>query len=144
MMTTPTALFLLAAATSVQPVAPAIRCENALRITVFRDGRFLVNEKRSSRDDLDAQIARAGRTRNGEIWFYKADAGNGGPDARAEQGRYQPEDEYTKLGWHITRQAHAHRLPISPTSKPDFSDVVVPGAGRTFARSDCSITGAVP
>jgi len=144
MMATPAALFLLAATASAQPLAPAVRCENALRITVFRDGRFLLNEKWSSMDDLDAQIARVGRTGDGEIWFYKAGAGNGEPDADAKRGWYHAEDGYTKLGWHITRQAHAHRLPISPTSRPDFSDVLVPGAGRTFARSGCSITGLVP
>jgi hypothetical protein len=78
-----------------------------LKVSVLADGTILVEGRRSTFDELDAALARA-KEANGQVWYHRETA-RGEPPAAAIQ---------------VVQRIVALKLPISMSSKPDFSDWV--------------------
>jgi hypothetical protein len=78
-----------------------------LKVSVLANGSLLVEGQPATFDALDAALARAKET-NEQVWYYR-EAARGEPPAAAMQ---------------VIQHVAAVKLPISLSSKPDFSDWV--------------------
>ena len=78
-----------------------------IRISVLASGEILVDGKHVELDQLDA-ILEAAKSENPTVWYYReAAAKDAPPEAMA-----------------VIQLAIQHKLPISISSKPDFSDYI--------------------
>ena len=80
-----------------------------LKIAVFMDGRFTVDGAPSSIKELSESLRKLGE-RKGVVWYYR------------EAGQREP----PPIALEVLKQVVDARLPIRLSSKPDYSDSVVP------------------
>jgi hypothetical protein len=78
-----------------------------LKISVLQSGKILADGVEISLDDLNARLSQI-KSQNGVVWYYR----------EAAQGKAPP--VATEVIKTILNQA----LPISLSSKPDFSDAI--------------------
>jgi hypothetical protein len=78
-----------------------------LKVSVLQSGKLLANGAEIRLDDLDARLSQL-KSQNGVVWYYR-EGGQGEPPPIAM--------EVMKL---VVKQS----LPISMSSKPDFSDTI--------------------
>jgi len=78
-----------------------------VEVKVFQSGRFLVNEREMAIDKLDNLLAKM-KTKNGEVWYYR------------ESGQQEP----PAIAMQILQIVVNQQLPITMSSKPDFSDFI--------------------
>lgn len=82
--------------------------ENAiLKISVFKSGQIKIEDKEISLQDLEVLLAALAQ-KNGMVWYYR-EAAQGEPPSQAME---------------VIKLVVKYRLPISLSSKPDFSDYV--------------------
>ena len=81
--------------------------ESVLRISVLSSGRILLEGKKVTLAKVKKALAKAQSARS-PIWYYR------------ESGKGQPTIEAIE----IVKLVVAHKLPISLSSKPDFSDYI--------------------
>src|SRR5215471_16272904 len=78
-----------------------------LKVCVLADGTIQVEGRPATIDELDAALSRA-KEANGQVWYYR----------EAAKGEAPP------LARQVIQRVAALKLPISLSSKPDFSDWV--------------------
>jgi len=78
-----------------------------LRVTVLANGNILLEGQPATLPELDAALARA-KESIGQVWYHRESAGS----------------EATATAKHVIQRITALKLPISLSSKPDFSDWV--------------------
>jgi hypothetical protein len=88
-----------------------------LKVSVLADGTILVEAQPATFEQLDAALTRT-KAANGQVWYYR------------EAGRSQPPPEAMK----VVKRIVELKLPISLSSKPDFSDWV-DGKGVSHPRN---------
>lgn len=88
------------------------------RIRVTRQGEIFFDDARITLEALRASLAGL-RARRGVVWYYREAAGSDAPAAAMD----------------VIRLVVEHRLPISMSTTPDFSDVVQ-ADGRVVPRAD--------
>jgi len=77
------------------------------RISALASGQILVNGQPTSLAALDVALAEV-KNQNGVVWYYR------------ENARAEPPPEAMQAIQLVVK----HRLPVSMSTKPDFSDVV--------------------
>lgn len=91
--------------------------EPVAKVSVLSSGKVLLNGKPATLAALDAALSSLAAS-NGVVWYYREAAELAEPPAASTQ---------------VIELALKHRLPISMSTKPDFSDAV--GAdGRAYRR----------
>jgi hypothetical protein len=78
-----------------------------LKVSVLHSGKLLADGAEIRLDELDARLSQI-KTRNGVVWYYREGA----------QGEPPP------IAMEVMKLLVKHSLPISLSSKPDFSDTV--------------------
>ena len=78
-----------------------------LKVSVLQSGKIMVEGSEISLADLDKRLAEL-KNQNGVLWYYR------------ENGQGEPPPAAMEV-IHLVVQ---HRLPISMSSKPDFSDTI--------------------
>jgi hypothetical protein len=81
--------------------------ESPLRISVLSSGKLLLDGKKASVSNLKKALAKA-RSENGIVWYYR-ESGKGEPPSQAID---------------MVKLVVENRLPISLSSKADFSDYI--------------------
>ena len=84
-----------------------LNTEIVLKVSVLQSGKLLANGADIQLDELDARLSQV-KSQNGVVWYYR-EGGQGEPPPIAM--------EVVKL---VVKQS----LPISMSSKPDFSDTI--------------------
>jgi len=93
---------------SKQPQARAPRNTGAaLKVAVLKTGVIQANGKAVTLTELDELLATS-KSRNGEVWYYR------------EAAKEEPPPQATE----VIKLVIKHQLPISMSSKPDFSDMI--------------------
>jgi hypothetical protein len=111
------ALKLLVVALLVLLIVPAVGEERPIvEISVLTSGELLVDGQPSDMQQLEAALERA-REAGGAVWYYRE---NGLEEASPQAMR-------------VIQLVIDKRLPISMSSKPDFSDYI-DGKGRSHPR----------
>ena len=87
---------------SVSATEPAVA-----KITVLASGQLLLNGKPSDMNAVDAALSEL-KTKKGEVWYH----------------RQNPQSEPHPNAMAVIQLVMKHHLPISMSSKPDFSDYV--------------------
>ena len=77
------------------------------KISALASGALLLNGKTADLASIEAELKRL-RINNGEVWYY----------------RESPQTEPTPQAMAVVKLVIQYRLPISFSSKPDFSDAV--------------------
>ena len=77
------------------------------RVSALASGTLLLNGKPSDIKSIDAELGKI-KERNGEVWYY----------------RESPQAEPHPNAMAVVKLVVKHRLPISMSTKPDFSDHV--------------------
>jgi len=80
----------------------------AAKVSVLIDGRVLLNGTAVTFDALDKALTKI-KASSGVVWYYREDAGNPEPPAAAS---------------HVVELIIKHKVPVSMSTKPDFSDSV--------------------
>lgn len=88
------------------------------RIRVTREGEIFYDGARTTLEALRTSLVGL-RARRGVVWYYREAGGSGAPAAAMD----------------VVRLVVEHRLPISMSRTPDFSDVVQ-ADGRVVPRAD--------
>ena len=88
--------------------APVLAAETVAKVSVFSDGKVLLNGKPTTLAVLDAALGSLAASK-GVVWYYREAAAAAEPPAVSTQ---------------VIELVIKHRLPISMSTKPDFSDVV--------------------
>jgi hypothetical protein len=78
-----------------------------IKISVLASGKVLANGVETSLADMDKQLDQI-KTQNGVVWYYR------------ENGKGEP----PSIAMDVIKLVIARRLPISMSSKPDFSDTI--------------------
>lgn len=78
-----------------------------VQIKVLADGSVQLDGAPASLDKIDERLAALARA-NGEVWYY----------------REAPQSDPPPIAMQVMDVVAKHRLPISMSSKPDFSDTV--------------------
>jgi len=81
--------------------------ESVLRISVLSSGRILLEGKKATLVTVNKALAKA-QSAGKPVWYYR------------ESGKGEPPIEAIE----IVKLVVAHKLPISLSSKPDFSDYI--------------------
>ena len=104
-------LALLAAGSCSKQAEPALPqpSQPILKIAVSEQGEIELNGETTSLFELQAELAAAAGTET-SVWYYRPQGG-GDPPEEAMQ---------------VFEAILEHRLPVSLSSKPDFSTVVLP------------------
>lgn len=89
-------------------VSPVL-AEEVAKFRVYRDGRITVDGTAIKVESLDQRL-QALKKQEGTVWYYR------------EAGREEPHPNASKLIQAIMKA----RLPLSLSSEPDFSTVVLP------------------
>ncbi len=84
-----------------------VNTDIVLKVSVLQSGKVLANGTEIRLDELDGRLSQI-KSQNGVVWYYR-EGGQGEPPPIAM--------EVMKL---IVKQ----RLPVSMSSKPDFSDTI--------------------
>ena len=103
------AILVLAAFSSVNAVEPTFVEANIAKIAVFQGGRITLNGREAAIDEVRAAFATLARAK-GVVWYYREGAKEKEPHPNAMRVMEAIVD--------------AH-LPVSMTTKSDFSDVVL-------------------
>lgn len=98
---------------------PALWAEEVAKFRVFRDGRITVDGTAIKLDAVPARLQKLKKS-DGVVWYYR------------EAGREEPHPNASKLVKAIIEA----RLPISMSSKADFSTVVLPDGSVKSRRPD--------
>ncbi|MGH8702487.1 MAG: hypothetical protein ACREVR_15135 [Burkholderiales bacterium] len=89
-------------------LGPLAAAEPAVaRVSALASGKLLLNGKPADIRGIDTELAKL-RNRNGEVWYY----------------RENPQAEPHPNAIAVIELVAKHRLPISMSTKPDFSDYV--------------------
>jgi hypothetical protein len=78
-----------------------------LKVSVLQSGKILANAGEVGLNDLDTRMSEI-KSQNGVVWYYR-ESGQGEPPPAAME---------------VMKLIVKHRLPVSMSSKPDFSDTV--------------------
>jgi hypothetical protein len=84
-----------------------MRVKTALKVSVRADGTVLVEGRQATLEQLDAALAEA-KASNGQVWYHREAVRGGAPPTAKE----------------VIQRIVALKLPVSLSSKPDFSDWV--------------------
>lgn len=84
-----------------------INKEIILKISVSQSGRVFVNNDESSLQDVEKRLLEI-KDRNGVVWYY----------------RENPQEEPTDIAKEIIELVVKYKVPISLSSKSDFSDII--------------------
>jgi hypothetical protein len=82
--------------------------QKILKVSVFETGAILLDGKTSTLDEVDAAFARLKESK-GTVWYWRENGQNAAPPKQATA---------------VIDLVIKHDLPISLSSKPDFSDYV--------------------
>ena len=96
------------ASKTVKPEEPG-RTMNIAKVKVDRGGRIFLNEQPVSLDELRKAFSDLKRV-DGAVWYY----------------RENPEEEPTPEAMSVIQAVMEAQLPIRLSSKPDYSDTIVP------------------
>ena len=86
---------------------PSFNTNSVIRISVLQSGKILANGVETSLVELDSQLTQI-KSQNGVVWYYR------------EQAQGEPPSAATD----VIKLVINRRLPISMSSKSDFSDVI--------------------
>ncbi len=78
-----------------------------LKISVLQSGKILANAGEVGMNDLDTRLSEI-KSQNGVVWYYR----------EGDQGEPPP------AAMEVMKLIVKHRLPVSMSSKPDFSDTI--------------------
>lgn len=78
-----------------------------LKVSVLQSGKLLADGADTALADLDARLGQI-KSQNGVVWYYREGA----------QGEPPP------VAMEVMKLIVKHQLPISMSSKPDFSDTI--------------------
>ena len=78
-----------------------------LKISILQSGKVLVNSNESSLQDIEKRLLEI-KDKNGVVWYY----------------RENPQEEPTDIAMKIIELVVKYKVPISFSSKPDFSDTI--------------------
>jgi hypothetical protein len=87
---------------------PALAAETVAKVSVLSSGKVLLNGKATTLAALDTALSALAASK-GVVWYYREAADAAEPPAAATQ---------------VIELVIKHRLPISMSTKPDFSDAV--------------------
>jgi hypothetical protein len=87
---------------------PAVAAELVAKVSVLSSGKVLLNGKPTTLAALDAALSSLAASK-GVVWYYREAAELAEPPAASTQ---------------VIELVIKHRLPISMSTKPDFSDAV--------------------
>jgi hypothetical protein len=85
-----------------------VAAEQVAKVSVLSSGKVLLNGEPTTLAALDAALSLLAASK-GVVWYYREGAELVGPPAASKQ---------------VTELIIKHRLPISMSTKPDFSDTV--------------------
>jgi len=101
----------LAACDKQETTKPAAESANnpmtILKVSVLQSGKILADGAEISLANLDSRLTQL-ETQKGVVWYYR----------EAAQGEPPP------IAMEVMQLVVKHRLPISMSSKPDFSDAI--------------------
>ncbi len=97
-------LSLTACPKSAPPAPPVV-----LKLAIMRDGSITLDGVRTPLEDLDAKLKELAE-KKGTVYYYR------------ETGAEEPHPNAMK----VINTLKAHQLPVSLSSKPDYSDYVTP------------------
>ena len=103
--------------------AGTLKCDNTLRVSVLANGGLLIDGQPGDLKALDARLALLAKSQ-GKVWYYREASGSD-PTPAAEATMTGAIDQITK-----------NRLPVSLSSKSDFSDVI-DEHGQSSPRTHC-------
>lgn len=89
---------------------PAVAAEPVAKVSVLSSGKILLDGKSTTLAALDAALSELAKSK-GVVWYYRQAAQAAEPPAVSMQ---------------VIQLVIKHRLPISMSTKPDFSDAVGP------------------
>jgi biopolymer transport protein ExbD len=78
-----------------------------LKVSVLQSGKVLTNENEVSLQELENQLIQT-KNQNGVVWYYRENA----------------QDEPPPVAMKVVELVVKHKVPISLSSKPDFSDAI--------------------
>ena len=78
-----------------------------LKVSVLQSGKLLANAAEIRLDELEARLSQI-KSQNGVVWYYR------------EGGRGEP----PPIAMEVMKLIVKQKLPISLSSKPDFSDTI--------------------
>jgi hypothetical protein len=81
--------------------------QDVARVSAFSSGKLLLNGKSTDLQSLDAELKRL-KAIGGSVWYY----------------RENPQSEPPSQAMEAIKLVVHHQLPISMSSKPDFSDYI--------------------
>ena len=90
--------------------------EKVLKISVLANGKIFIDTKESSLQDVEKRLIQLKKD-NGEVWYYRETANNEPPTEAME----------------VIKLIVKHKLPITLSSKPDFSDYIG-SDGKSYPR----------
>jgi hypothetical protein len=96
---------------------PAVAAEPVAKISVLSSGKILLDGKSTTLAALDTALSEVAKSK-GVVWYYREAAEAAEPPAASMK---------------VIELVIKHRLPISMSTKPDFSDAVGPD-GRPHRR----------
>lgn len=88
---------------------PPVDATNVAKVGAYRDGRLTLNGSAASIEQIRESFAGLSRN-NGEVWYYRESA----------------DTEPHPNAMLVVEAIIGARLPVSMSTKPDFSDVVSP------------------
>lgn len=91
------------------PQSPVSQTAPVLKIAVFADGRFTVDGKASTVQELRESLQRLSQ-KHGEVWYYR------------EAGQQDP----PPVAMEVLQAVVDARLPVRLSSRPDYSDSIGP------------------
>jgi hypothetical protein len=98
-------------------------CPPTTRVSMLADGSLLIDGKVGSVKGLDTVLASLGQ-KGGRVWYYREQAGS------------EPSPELSAKIKDILDVIIRHQLPVSLSTKPDFSDSI-DESGHSHPRASC-------
>ena len=100
-------LFILSVPISADAADRSAPTRPAFRISVLASGKILINGRESSFPEIKLALEKA-RNDKGAVWYY----------------RENPRAEPSPQAMEVVKLIIANKLPVSFSSKPDFSDYI--------------------
>lgn len=91
--------------------ANTMQIENIIRIKVFLSGQIVANDKPITLDELKAKFSQL-KGKNTAVWYYR------------ESGNIVPSPETRDVIRKVMDLIIENKIPVSLSSKPDFSDYI--------------------